>query len=158
MERNSDTGGEALELLSRAGLRFIPVTNTHAHPPGDSRKPAGSSHRLKPAARPAREIPYASLAADFVRFRCNCGRVLQALEGMEGHNVRCPVCQEVEVVPGAPVEEAIPTLAPMPAKHESKIPTLAPMDEAVAEVEPMEDGEMPELKPMGDGEEPAKPQ
>ncbi len=79
---------------------------------------------------------------------------------MEGHNVRCPVCQEVEVVPGAPVEEAIPVLAPMKAKHESKIPELAPMDDAVAEVEPMpaDDGEVPELKPMTDGEGPATPQ
>ena len=124
---------------------------------------------MKAAAKPAREIPYASLAADYVRFRCHCGRVLQAVEGMEGHNVRCPACQAIEIVPGAPVEEAIPELAPMPTKHESKIPELAPMDEAVAEVEPMasdaevepipaDEGEVPELNPMADGDEPAKPQ
>lgn len=158
-----------LDLSTRRRLTFQPVTNPHAHPPGgEPRKPATGSQRLRPAARPAREIPYASLAADFVRFRCRCGRVLQAVEGMEGHNVRCPACQAVEVVPGAPVEQAIPVLAPMPSKHESRIPELAPMDDAVAEVEPLagdaevepipgDEGQLPELKPMGESEGPASP-
>ncbi|KAF0246176.1 MAG: hypothetical protein FD180_918 [Planctomycetota bacterium] len=146
------------------------MTNSHAHPPGgDSRKSSSGSQRLRPAASPPRQIPFASLAADYVRFRCRCNRVLQTVEGMEGHEVRCPACHTVAEVPGARHEEAIPELAPMPAKHESKIPELAPMEEAVAEVEPIEgdqevepisadEGELPELKPMTDGEGPATPQ
>lgn len=133
------------------------MTNVNAHPPGgESRKSPSGSHRARPAARPPRQIPFASLAADYVRFRCVCGRVLQAVEGMEGHEVRCPACHEVAEVPGAKHEEAIPELAPLPSKHESKIPTLAPMEEPVAEVEPLpvEDGDPPELKPMADGESP----
>ena len=34
-----------------------------------------------------------------IRFRCRCGRQLQAAEGEVGREVRCPLCQQILVVP-----------------------------------------------------------
>lgn len=89
--------------------------------------------------RPGKKrIPFASIVSDFIRFRCQCGRVLQVPESLAGQEALCPACHSVESVP-APAPEPMPE-AP---KHESRIPELAPMEEAAPE-------EVPELEPMDD--------
>src|SRR5262245_34636905 len=34
-----------------------------------------------------------------IRFACSCGRELQAPEGLIGSQARCPICEELQVVP-----------------------------------------------------------
>jgi hypothetical protein len=43
-----------------------------------------------------------------IQFSCSCGRLLQAPEGLVGHRLRCPICEQLQTVP---VEAAARSLA-----------------------------------------------
>lgn len=60
-----------------------------------------------------------------IRFRCECGRQLEAPEGSEGRRARCPGCGEKVVVPGQSAvgarEDAPPSLPDKPGESEQGV-------------------------------------
>jgi hypothetical protein len=47
-----------------------------------------------------------------IQFRCRCGRQLRAADGSAGRQVRCPGCQEIQVVPEAAAVQEAPVPEP----------------------------------------------